>query len=231
MRAFVCGRDQRVTRLDWNGGAPAWHDVLDGEPVACVAADGDRVLVGTQGGGLLVSEDGGERWERLELSEPDVLSVAIGAADGALYAGTEPSRIFVCRDNGSWRELEALQKIPSRERWSFPPRPWTHHVRWIAPDPHLPERLLVGIELGGVMLSEDGGRSRPRRRPRWWLIRGRRAAPRRPSFVFRGPCSSPVPPLGSHRAGSRPGIIGPALQGTVADVPLRHRRLRLRCPI
>jgi hypothetical protein len=30
-------------------------------------------------------------------------------------------------------------------------------VRWIAPDPHRAERLLVGIELGGVMLSEDGG--------------------------------------------------------------------------
>jgi len=65
-----------------------------------------------------------------------VFSVAIGAADGALYAGTEPSRLFVSRDGAGWEELEALQDIPSRERWSFPPRPWTHHVRWIAPDPH-----------------------------------------------------------------------------------------------
>jgi hypothetical protein len=30
-------------------------------------------------------------------------------------------------------------------------------VRWIAPDPHRAERLLVGIELGGLMYSDDGG--------------------------------------------------------------------------
>jgi len=89
----------------------------------------------------------------------------IGPSDGTLYAGTEPSRLFVLRDGAEWTELEALQDIPSRERWSFPPRPWTHHVRWIAPDPHRPERLLVAIELGGVMLSDDGGESFSDHRP------------------------------------------------------------------
>jgi hypothetical protein len=133
--------------------------VLEGVPVDCVAADGDRVIVGTRGAGALLSRDGGRRWERMEVPERDVSAVAIGAADGALYAGTEPSRLFVLRDGAEWTELEALQDIPSRERWSFPPRPWTHHVRWIAPDPHRRERLLVAIELGGVMLSDDGGES------------------------------------------------------------------------
>src|SRR5919108_689193 len=53
----------------------------------------------------------------------------------------------------------------SRGRGSFPPRPWTHHVRWIAPDPHHAERLLVGIELGGVMYSDDGGTTFSDHRP------------------------------------------------------------------
>jgi photosystem II stability/assembly factor-like uncharacterized protein len=101
----------------------------------------------------------------VELPEPDVFSVAISPADGALYAGTEPSRLFVSRSGGPWIELEALQHIPSRERWSFPPRPWTHHVRWIAPDPHHAERLLVGIELGGVMYTDDGGATFTDHRP------------------------------------------------------------------
>jgi photosystem II stability/assembly factor-like uncharacterized protein len=139
--------------------------VLEGVGVQCVAADGARLLVGTRGNGLLVSDDHGERFERVELPEQDVLSVAIGPADGALYAGTEPSRLFVARDGRAWSELEALQDIPSRDRWSFPPRPWTHHVRWIAPDPHHAERLLVGIELGGVMYTEDGGASFTDHRP------------------------------------------------------------------
>ncbi|MFG0261756.1 MAG: WD40/YVTN/BNR-like repeat-containing protein, partial [Novipirellula sp. JB048] len=81
-------------------------------------------------------------------------------ADGAVYAGTEPSKLFVSRDAGrSWRELTALQDIPSRPTWSFPPRPWTSHVRSIAPHPQDARLLLAGIELGGVMRSEDGGES------------------------------------------------------------------------
>ncbi|MFL5840989.1 MAG: WD40/YVTN/BNR-like repeat-containing protein, partial [Thermoleophilaceae bacterium] len=99
----------------------------------------------------------GATWWEVELPETDIYSVAISAADGTLYAGTEPSRLFACRDGEAWAELEALQDIPTRERWSFPPRPWTHHVRWIAPDPHRAERLLVGIELGGLMSTDDGG--------------------------------------------------------------------------
>jgi hypothetical protein len=165
MHAFVCSRDETVTRLDWDHHSTETQTVLEGVQVDCVAADGDRVIVGTRGAGALLSADGGRRWERMELPERDVFSVAIGQADGTLYAGTEPSRLFVLRDGAGWTELEALQDIPSRKRWSFPPRPWTHHVRWIAPDPHRRERLLVAIELGGVMLSEDGGESFTDHRP------------------------------------------------------------------
>lgn len=38
-------------------------------------------------------------------------------------------------------------------------------MRWIAPDPHRAERLLVGIELGGLMLSDDGGATFSDHRP------------------------------------------------------------------
>jgi photosystem II stability/assembly factor-like uncharacterized protein len=161
---FACTRDGLV-RLDRDGRSWRAEPALEGVSVQCVAAAGERVLLGTRGDGLFVSDDGGAGWERVELPESDVFSVAIGAADGALYAGTEPSRLFVSRGGGPWAELEALQSIPSRESWSFPPRPWTHHVRWIAPDPHHAERLLVGIELGGLMRSEDGGESFSDHRP------------------------------------------------------------------
>ena len=159
VRAYICSRDDVVTRLDCDDASTEARPVLEGVQADCVAADGDRVIVGTRGAGALLSRDGGLHWERAELPEAEVTAVAISPADGTLYAGTEPSRLFALRDGARWAELEALQDIPSRERWSFPPRPWTHHVRWIAPDPHRPQRLLVAIELGGVMLSEDGGES------------------------------------------------------------------------
>jgi hypothetical protein len=165
MAVFVCTRDDRLVRLRRDGRSWAGEPVLDGVDVYCVAADGARALVGTRSHGAFLSGDGGATWEHVELPETAVFSVAIGRADGALYAGTEPSRLFVTRDGAPWAELEALQDIPSRPRWSFPPRPWTHHVRWIAPDPHRAERLLVGIELGGLMYSDDGGATFSDHRP------------------------------------------------------------------
>src|SRR4051794_19693164 len=164
MPVYACTRE-RLLRLEPTGGAWRATVALTGERLQCAAARGDTVLVGTLGAGLLCSGDGGATWERVELPEADVLSVAVSDADGARYAGTEPSRLFVARDGGAWTELEALQDIPSKHRWSFPPRPWTHHVRWIAPDPHRAERLLVGIELGGVMATEDGGATFSDHRP------------------------------------------------------------------
>ncbi len=131
---------------------------LQGSGAQCLAVDGDTVYVGCHGGGLKRSADGGDTFEDVPLPESDVFSVAVSAADGAVYAGTEPSRLFCSRDGGdSWDELVALQDIPSRPHWSFPPRPWTSHVRWIAPSPHAPEVVLVGIELGGLMRTDDGG--------------------------------------------------------------------------
>jgi photosystem II stability/assembly factor-like uncharacterized protein len=99
------------------------------------------------------------------LLEGDVFSLAVGP-DGAVYAGTEPSALFRSDDDGrTWRELAGLLELPSRPTWSFPPRPWTSHVRWIAPSPHEPDLLLAGIELGGLMLSEDGGATWADHRP------------------------------------------------------------------
>lgn len=139
---------------------------LPGSGAQCLALDGDTVYVGCRGGGLKRSADGGDTFEDVPLPEQDVLSVAVSAADAAVYAGTEPSRLFCSRDGGeSWQELVALQDIPSRPDWSFPPRPWTSHVRWIAPSPHDHEVVLVGIELGGLMRTEDGGASFSDHRP------------------------------------------------------------------
>jgi hypothetical protein len=105
-----------------------------------------------------VSEDAGATWRDTGLPEADVFSVAISAVDGVFYAGCEPSMLFASADRGqTWRELSALREIPSAPTWSFPPRPWTSHVRWIAPSPHDGSLLLAGIELGGLMRSEDGG--------------------------------------------------------------------------
>jgi photosystem II stability/assembly factor-like uncharacterized protein len=140
------------------------------EPGAyCLAvdpADPDRVYAGLRAGGIRRSEDGGRSWEPCGPPDAAVYSLAVSAADGALYAGTEPSRLLRSDDRGGrWRELTGLLDLPSRPTWSFPPRPWTSHVRSIAPSPHDAAVLLVGIELGGLMRSVDGGETWHDHRP------------------------------------------------------------------
>ena len=158
-----------VARLDEAGDGWTIEVALVESGAQCLAVDptnGDTVYAGLRESGVRKTADGGRSWVDCELPEPGVFSLAVSAADGVVYAGTEPSRLFRSDDGGrSWRALDALLELPSRPSWSFPPRPWTSHVRWIAPSPHDADLLLVGIELGGLMRSSDGGESWQDHRP------------------------------------------------------------------
>lgn len=149
---------------------------LEGSGAQCVAADpGDprSVIAGTFDRGLYLTRDGGETWERAgegQIPHDRVLSVAIsphrGGRGSVLYAGTEPSSLYRSTDDGAtWEDLAALREVPSHDTWFFPPRPWTHHVRWIAPHAKDPDTIVVGIELGGVLRTRDGGRTFEDRHP------------------------------------------------------------------
>jgi hypothetical protein len=160
----------------------AWRDgwraelSLVGRPTQCVAVDPlspSRVYCGTFGDGLWASANGGDTWSPAGagIGHDEVMSVAVSSAErvgdiGVVWAGTEPSAIYRSEDGGrTWREFPALVGLPSAPTWSFPPRPWTSHVRWIAPDPSESRRIFVGIELGGVMRSLDGGLTWEDRKP------------------------------------------------------------------
>lgn len=144
--------------------------VLSGVGAQCVAVDPHdpgRIYVGSFDEGLHASQDGGRTWTGGQegLLDRRVMSVAVSPShrvDGrsVVYAGTEPSNLYRSEDAGDrWQRLAALRELPSEPNWSFPPRPWTHHVRTIALHPTDPDWLAVGIELGGVMRSPDGGAS------------------------------------------------------------------------
>lgn len=125
----------------------------------------DRVYCATFDRGLWRSTDAGTTWEPggPGIDHDTVMTVAIdrsghSPARGVVYAGTEPSAVFRSDDGGdTWRRCHGLTDLPSAATWSFPPRPSTHHVRWIATDPHVAGRLYVAIEAGALVYSSDGG--------------------------------------------------------------------------
>ncbi len=146
------------------------HEVnARGKEPRCIAIDPfrkERVYCGTFNDGLWRSSDGGLHWEPVGkgIAHNRVTAVAVSPIehfhDGVVWAGTEPSALFHSEDGGdTWVERNALQDIPSKPTWIYPPRPYTHRVRWIQPDPLHKNILFVAIERGGIMRSQDHGLS------------------------------------------------------------------------
>ncbi|MCH7659796.1 MAG: glycosyl hydrolase [Euryarchaeota archaeon] len=115
--------------------------------------------------GLYRSVDGGTTWENLGVPREEVFSV-VGSPDGArLYAGTHPAHLYVSRDQGeTWDELDGFQELPSQEQWHTPRHRDSAHVRSLGVHSDAPERVIAGIEVGGVHVSEDNGETWSERR-------------------------------------------------------------------
>ena len=87
----------------------------------------------------------------------DARSCAI-SPEGKLYVGTEPAMIFRSDDSGAtWQRLDAIDQLPTRESWYFPPPPHQPHVRSIDFLPGSESSVLAGVEVGGVLISDDYG--------------------------------------------------------------------------
>ena len=149
---------------------------LAGSSPQAVAVDPSRrevVYCGTFDRGLWRSRDAGDSWERMgeDLVRDPVMAVAVSFTErsgehGVAYAGTEPSAVYRSEDAGeTWREFGRLRELPSAPEWRFPPKPETHHVLWISPDPNTSGRLFVAIEAGALIQSPDGGETWQDRTP------------------------------------------------------------------
>jgi photosystem II stability/assembly factor-like uncharacterized protein len=147
------------------------HECLKGTDPQIIAFDPkrpSRAYCGTFGDGLLKTDDSGQTWNRIgkdAISSQNITSASVSHLTrensfNRVYVGTEPSALYTSNDGGdSWEKMEALNKLPSSTTWSFPPRPWTHHVRWIEPDSNNPDYVFVAIEAGALVQSRDGGRT------------------------------------------------------------------------
>jgi photosystem II stability/assembly factor-like uncharacterized protein len=140
------------------------------ESIAFDPLNPGRAYCATFGNGLWRSDNNGQTWNNIGkdvISSPNVMSVAVSPLNrGKIYAGTEPSAFYTSNDGGeSWERMESLNGLPSSKSWSFPPKPWTHHIRWIEPDANNPDFVFAAIEAGALVQSHDGGKT--------WIDRNR----------------------------------------------------------
>lgn len=138
-----------------NGGEP--RQVLESRGVRELAAIGGRVFAGS-GAGVYASDDGGDSWSLAGLENYEVWQVR-GAGGDVLYAGTQPAALFRSDDAGaSWHEVEPFTQVPEASQWCVPVTPkLPGRSRALVIDQNDPNRIWVGVEVGGIMQSGDGG--------------------------------------------------------------------------
>jgi hypothetical protein len=136
---------------------------LADQDVRCLAVHPGHpqtVYAGTQGSGVLRSDDGGQTWRPSGLAGHVVKSLTVSrAVSDTLYAGTKPALVYVSYDGGTtWRELAGFRRIRSRRLWFSPAEPpFTAYVQALALSPSDPGVIIAGIEFGAVVRSADGG--------------------------------------------------------------------------
>lgn len=127
-------------------------------------SDLDGVVACSQTG-LYHSTDGGMTWTDLGVPREEVYSACVSPDGERLYAGTHPAHLYVSETGGeSWRELAGFQELPSREEWYTPRHRNEAHIRSLDSHPDAPDRVIAGVEVGGVHLSEDRGETWQERR-------------------------------------------------------------------
>lgn len=159
-RTLLVAAGRHVLAVD--GGAGSAVVVLESKTQpTCLATDPfvrARAWCGTEDG-VLRTADGGASWQRSGLDGEHVTALAASPVDrDVVFAGTEPSALWKSEDGGvRWVRAEGLDELPSSSQWSFPPRPETHHVRWIGCHPGDAGRLWLAIEAGALVTTPDRG--------------------------------------------------------------------------
>ena len=164
-KTFLAPNGRGLARSEYVNGRWQVEASLPEMQINCVAADPQnhrRIYVGTQNNGIQFSEDSGRTWRQLGSIGAPVKSLAVSPhTAGKIYAGGKPVSLFVSHDGGkTWDELPELRK--ARRWWWFSPAEppdWTPYVIALTISPTNPDVLMAGIELGGVLRSEDGGQT------------------------------------------------------------------------
>jgi hypothetical protein len=127
------------------------HEVWRGA-VTCLARAGGCVFAGTDGAGVLRSDDGGASWRSTGLEGVGIRSLAVSG--DRVVVGVQPVGVHLSEDGGAtWR---ALESFPRRPWWWQPARP-PHRHGYVSALAAEDDTILAGIEAFKGFRSTDRG--------------------------------------------------------------------------
>ncbi len=139
---------------------------LLGKEVNVLAIHPERreiIYAGIRGGGLFRTDDAGKSWQRLgeKVLSDKIRALALDPSNPeTVYVGTEPPALWRSEDGGTtWKELSGVSRLANERRWTYPVPVIQPHIRSIAVDPRNSQRLCLAAQVGGLLLSSDGGAS------------------------------------------------------------------------
>lgn len=116
-------------------------------------SNGDGILAATDSG--VVRTTDGDTWTTLGLSDVH----AVDCTCDAIYAGVRPAALYRSDDGGeTWEPQRPFRAFAAEADWPTNPHRENAWVRTIASADGC-EVLLVGVEVGGLLASTDGGDS------------------------------------------------------------------------
>jgi hypothetical protein len=123
----------------------------------------DGVLAATDTG-LYHSTDGAA-WTAVPTPREAAYAVTASPDGERLYLGTKPAHVSVADLDGdpgdleasAWRDLDGFRRLDAREEWGLERHGGTAQVRSLCIHEAAPDRVVAGVEVGGVHRSEDRG--------------------------------------------------------------------------
>ena len=112
--------------------------------------------------GVYRTDDGGSTWTRLDSYPSDYAHSVLAHPDepATIYVGSEPATVFQSPDGGdTWQECAGFRAVPESADWGFHSPTRDSHVRDLRVAPNDAGRLYAGIEVGGMVRSDDAGQS------------------------------------------------------------------------
>jgi photosystem II stability/assembly factor-like uncharacterized protein len=130
--------------------------------MSCIQVDPDnpkKVYAGTEHSGMFITKDGGKDWQRAEPNVPILEMSAMLALPGKVLVGTRPAALYshdVHQEGSRWQEVKGIRQ--GAFGGTFPPNPdLAPRTRVLTTENNSGNRLYAGIEVGGILVSDDDG--------------------------------------------------------------------------